>query len=121
MTASQARVSGIIDALDESTTREKLLKWIKCVASAKELGHFKLLLIGQPEYEFISNFPLLIGEENCIPLEKSKKVSADIYSYSEGRLQQLEFTRNNLPAELNKKNSRQNGGRCWRHVSVCST
>ncbi|KAH8659525.1 Pfs, NACHT and ankyrin domain protein, partial [Ilyonectria robusta] len=85
MLAIQKRVSVVLDALDESTTRGELLLWMKDVASRPELGHVQLLYTGRPESEFLRGISPLIGEENCLLLNK-QAVNADIRSYVTAQL-----------------------------------
>jgi len=76
MLVVQKKVSIVLDALDESKTREALLGWIKDVVSRSELGHI-LLCTGRPESEFLCDIPLSIGEQNYLPLDK-EAINADI-------------------------------------------
>lgn len=85
MLAAQKRVSVVLDALDESTTRGELLLWMKDVASRPELGHVQLLYTGRPESEFLRGIPPLIGKENCLSLDK-QAVNVDIQSYVTAQL-----------------------------------
>ncbi|KND87409.1 hypothetical protein TOPH_07929, partial [Tolypocladium ophioglossoides CBS 100239] len=70
----------ILDALDESTTRAELLLWIRGFTSRPELDHVQLLYTSRPELEFQRNIPKLIGEGNCLILDKHA-INADIRSY----------------------------------------
>ncbi|KAF5972070.1 Pfs, NACHT ankyrin domain-containing protein [Fusarium bulbicola] len=79
------RVSIVLDALDESTTRSELLRWIKDVVSRPELRHVQLICTGRPELEFLREIPSLIGEDNCLALDK-ESVNADIRSYVKAQL-----------------------------------
>ena len=85
MFAIQKRVCIVLDALDESTTRGELISWIRDLASRPELGHVQLLCTGRPESEFLRDLPLLMGEQNCLSLDK-EAVNADIRSYVEAQL-----------------------------------
>ncbi|KAH7112282.1 hypothetical protein B0J13DRAFT_461448, partial [Dactylonectria estremocensis] len=87
MLAVQKRVSVVLDALDESTTRGELLLWMKDVISRPELGHIQLLYTGRPESEFLRDISRLIGKENCLLLNK-KAINADIRSYVTAQLSQ---------------------------------
>jgi hypothetical protein len=87
MLAVQKKGSIVLDALDESTTRDELLLWMKDVVSRPELGDVQLICTGRPEPEFMRNIPSLIGEENCLALDK-KSVNADIRSYIAAQLSQ---------------------------------
>jgi hypothetical protein len=66
----QKKISIVLDALDESKTRNNVLLWIKGVVSRQELGYIKLLCTGRPESEFLRDIPPLIGKENCLALNK---------------------------------------------------
>ncbi|KAI8665751.1 NACHT domain-containing protein [Fusarium sp. Ph1] len=87
MLAVQKKVSIVLDALDESTTRGELLLWIKDVVSKPELRHVQLICTGRPEPEFMRGIPSLIGEDNCLALDKDS-VNADIRSYVAAQLSQ---------------------------------
>ncbi|EXL65189.1 hypothetical protein FOPG_18575 [Fusarium oxysporum f. sp. conglutinans race 2 54008] len=73
----------IIDALDECTAREKLLQWLKDLASRKA----QLIVTGRPEVEFQSAIPRSFGKRNCVQLDKNV-VNGDIRSYVESTLEQ---------------------------------
>ena len=77
----------VLDALDESTTRDELRLRMKDVVSRPDLGHVQLICTGRPEPEFMRHIPSLIGEENCLALDK-KSVDADIRSYVAAQLSQ---------------------------------
>ncbi|KAK9438543.1 Pfs, NACHT and Ankyrin domain protein [Metarhizium brunneum] len=77
----------VLDALDESTTRDELRLRMKDVVSRPDLGHVQLICTGRPEPEFMRDIPSLIGEENCLALNK-KSVNADIRSYVAAQLSQ---------------------------------
>ena len=79
------KVSIVLDALDESTTRDKLLLWIKKVVSKPELGYVQLIYTSRPEAEFLRDIPTLIDNENCLALDK-QAVNADIQSYVKAQL-----------------------------------
>lgn len=87
MLAVQKKVSIVLDALDESTTRDKLLSWIKAVVSSRELRHVQLICTSRPETEFLHDIPSSIGEENHFALDK-QAVNADIRSYVIAQLSQ---------------------------------
>ncbi|EFY96510.1 Pfs, NACHT and Ankyrin domain protein [Metarhizium robertsii ARSEF 23] len=90
----------VLDALDESTTRGELLLWMKDVISRPELGDVQLICTGRPEPEFIRNIPSLIGEENCLALDK-ESVNADIRSYVAAQLlQRPDFRDKRLSQDL---------------------
>ena len=85
MLTIQKHVYIVLDALDESTTRGELISWIKDMASRPELGHVQLLCTGRAESEFLRDLPLLVGEQNCLSLDK-QAVNTDIRSYVEAQL-----------------------------------
>ncbi|KAH7196238.1 hypothetical protein BKA60DRAFT_625831 [Fusarium oxysporum] len=76
----------VLDGLDESTTRVELLKWMKDVISTPELGHVRLVATGRPEAEFQREIPHLIGQNNCLLLDKDA-INTDIRSYVMARLE----------------------------------
>ncbi|KAH7200913.1 hypothetical protein BKA60DRAFT_601085 [Fusarium oxysporum] len=83
MIQSAGKVFIIIDALDECTTRQELLHWIRGLA----YSNCQLLVTGRPEVEFQREIPRLLDEHNCVLLEK-QAVNADIRSYVEVTLEQ---------------------------------
>jgi len=88
----QKRVSIVLDALDESTSRDDIFKWIENIISRPELAHVQLLYTSRPESEFLRRIPSLIGEEACLPLNK-QAVNSDIRSWvSEQLSQRRDFT-----------------------------
>lgn len=87
MLAAQKKVFIVLDALDESTTREDIILWLQDLACRPELGHIQLLYTSRPESEFQRDIPSLIGEQNCLPLEK-QAVNADIRSWVKAQLSQ---------------------------------
>ncbi|KAK9445083.1 Pfs, NACHT and Ankyrin domain protein [Metarhizium brunneum] len=87
MLAVQKKGSIVLDALDESTTRDELLRWMKDIISRPELSDVQLICTGRPEPDFRGNIPSLIGEENCLALDK-ESVNADIRSYVAAQLSQ---------------------------------
>ncbi|KAI2766184.1 hypothetical protein DTO012A8_8597 [Penicillium roqueforti] len=87
MLVAQKKVSIVLDALDESRTREAVLKWIKDMVLSPELVHVQLLLTGRPESEFLRDIPPLIGRQNCLPLDK-QAVNSDIRSWVTAQLSQ---------------------------------
>ncbi|KAH0595471.1 hypothetical protein MHUMG1_06646 [Metarhizium humberi] len=103
MLAAQKKASIILDALDESTTRRKLLLWIKDIVSRPQLSDIQLICTARPETEFIREIPLLIGEENCLTLDK-ESVNADIRSYVAAQLSQRpDFRNKSLSPDLLEK------------------
>ncbi|KAJ4034152.1 hypothetical protein NW758_011110 [Fusarium oxysporum] len=94
------KVSIVLDALDESTTRGELLLWIKDVVSSQELRHVQLICTGRPEAEFLRDIPSLIGDENRLALDK-QAVNADIRSYVTAQLsQRRDFQNKRLSQDL---------------------
>ncbi|KAF9773990.1 hypothetical protein IL306_008082 [Fusarium sp. DS 682] len=83
MIQTAGKVFIIIDALDECTTREELLNWIRGLASSNA----QLLATGRPEAEFQREIPRLLDKRNCVLLDK-QAVNADIRSYVEATLEQ---------------------------------
>ncbi|CAG8899339.1 unnamed protein product [Penicillium salamii] len=57
MLVAQRKVYIVLDALDESKTREDVLEWIRDMVSRPELVHVQLLLTGRPESEFLRDIP----------------------------------------------------------------
>lgn len=109
MLVDQEGVSIVLDALDESTTREAILLWIKDLVSRSDLGHVQLLCTGRPESEFLHNIPPLIGQQNCIPLEK-QAVNADIQSWVTAQLsQRRDFQEKPLSQDILKEIQRKVG------------
>ena len=100
MLVVQKKVSIVLDALDESTTRNELLLWIKVIVSRPELGHVQLICTSRPEAEFLRDIPLLIGKGNCLALDK-QAVNADIRSYVTAQLSQRhDFREKRLSQDL---------------------
>jgi hypothetical protein len=96
----QRKVLIVLDALDESKTRDDVLLWIKDVVSRPELVHVQLLCTSRPESEFLRHIPPLIGKENCLPLDK-QAVDSDIRSWVTAQLsQRREFTEKSLSQDL---------------------
>lgn len=87
MIAGQKKVTIVLDALDESTTRDEVIHWIEIVASSTDLSHVQLLCTSRPETEFIRAIPPLIGEQNCLSLDK-QAINADIRAFVIAELQQ---------------------------------
>ncbi|KAK7398509.1 hypothetical protein QQX98_012117 [Neonectria punicea] len=100
MLAVQKEVSIVLDALDESKTREAVLLWIKDVVSTPELVHVQLIYTSRPEPEFMREIPSLIGEEHCLALDK-RAVNADIRLWVTAQLhQRREFLEKLLSEDL---------------------
>ena len=94
------KVSIVLDALDESTTRGELLLWMKDIVSRPELGHVQLICTSRPEAEFLRDIPMLIRDENSLALDK-EAVNADIRSYVAAQLsQRREFRDKPLSQDL---------------------
>jgi hypothetical protein len=109
MFAVQKKVAVVLDALDESTTRGELLLWMNDVVSRPEMGDVQLICISRPEPEFVRDIPSLIGEENCLALDKNS-VNADIRSYvAAQRLQRREFRDQRLSQNLFERIRRKVG------------
>lgn len=100
MLAVQNKVFIILDALDESTTRNKVLQWIEDIVSKPELVHVQLIFTGRPEFEFQQHIPTLIGKQNCLPFDK-QTVNSDIRSWVTAQLaQRRDFTEKSLSHDL---------------------
>lgn len=109
MLVVQRKVSIVLDALDESKTREAVLLWIKDVVSRPELGHIQLLCTSRPESEFLRDIPPVIGMQNCLPLEK-QAVNADIRSWVTAQLsQRRDFQEKPLSQDIRKGIQRKVG------------
>ncbi|KAM6529613.1 hypothetical protein FALCPG4_007743 [Fusarium falciforme] len=83
MTQITGKVAVILDALDECTTREELLPWMRGFAS----GNAQLIVTGRPEADFQREIPRFFDERNCVLLDK-RAVNADIRSYVMATLEQ---------------------------------
>ncbi|KAL8340704.1 hypothetical protein RB601_006684 [Gaeumannomyces tritici] len=112
MLVAQREVFIVLDALDESTTgKGMLLSWIKDLRVRTELQHVRLIFTSRPEPEFEQSMPDLIGEENCVPLNKTK-VNADIRSYIAAKLTgPTDFVIGRLPEHLVDSITREVGDR----------
>ncbi|KAK1971909.1 ankyrin [Colletotrichum sublineola] len=80
MLATSTEVCIVLDALNESTSRRELLKWIEDVAARPDLAHVQLLCTARPEPEFLVRFDRMMGKESCISLDKTA-VNTDIQAY----------------------------------------
>ncbi|KAK4220464.1 nucleoside phosphorylase domain-containing protein, partial [Podospora fimiseda] len=90
----------VLDALDESTTRVKLLEWMDGLVSRPELGDIQLICTSRPEHEFMRDIPSFIGEGNCLALDK-ESVNADIRSYITAQIsKRRDFLNKNLSQDL---------------------
>ncbi|KAJ6006651.1 Pfs NACHT and Ankyrin domain protein [Penicillium sp. IBT 35674x] len=100
MLEAQRRVYIVLDAIDESKTRNDIVLWIEHAMSKPELVHVQLLYTSRPESEFLRHFPRLIGQQNCLPLDKNA-VNSDIRSWVSAQLsQRRDFTDKPLSREL---------------------
>ena len=107
MLVEQRKVYIVLDALDESKTRDTVFEWIRDMVSRPELVHVQLFLTGRPESEFLRDIPPLIGEQNSLGLDE-KAVNSDIRSWVTAQLsRRRDFTEKslsqNLVEEIRKK------------------
>ncbi|CAI4215947.1 unnamed protein product [Parascedosporium putredinis] len=77
--SQKKKTSIVMDALDESETRDDLVQWMKDVIFTPELDHVQLIYTNRPEPEFVRDIPSLIGEENRLALDK-QSINIDIRS-----------------------------------------
>jgi hypothetical protein len=104
----QRQVLIVLDALDESKTRDEVLLWIKDVVARPDLAHVQLLYTSRPESEFLRYIPHLIGKQNCLPLDK-QAINSDIRSWVTTQLsRRRDFTEKPLSQDLLE--------RIWRKV-----
>jgi hypothetical protein len=102
MLAAQSKIYIILDALDESTTRDDIILWIKDVVARPDLVHVQLLCTSRPESEFLRHIPTLIGEQNCLTLDE-QAVDSDIRLWVTSQLSQCrDFTEKSLSQDLVK-------------------
>jgi hypothetical protein len=101
MLTSCGRVAIVLDALDESTTRNELLGWIQRIATNTEFVDVQLLLTARPESIFLQKITLIIGSQSCLELNE-QSVDADIISYVTAELKQPRFKDMCLPQDLLK-------------------
>jgi Cdc6-like AAA superfamily ATPase len=95
-----SRVHILLDALDESTTRDELLSWMETVASAPELERVHLVFTSRHEKEFRRRIPQFMGADYCLELDK-EAVDEDIQSYIAAELaQRRDFRDKRLPQDL---------------------
>ncbi|KAK7210155.1 hypothetical protein V2G26_017333 [Clonostachys chloroleuca] len=107
MLAAQEQVVIVLDALDESTSRDELLRWIKDTVSRQDLSHVQLFCTSRPESEFRCDMPFLMGEENSFALDK-QSVNADIRSYVTAQLsERRDFRDKRLSPEIRDKIQRK--------------
>lgn len=88
MMQATKRIVILLDALDECLEGRELLQWIKeiMLASTTVLGNVQVIATGRPEHYLQQNLLALLGEENCLPLNK-ESVDNDIHSYIKARLE----------------------------------
>jgi hypothetical protein len=77
------KVAVILDALDECTTREEFLPWMRGFAS----GNAQLIVTSRPEADFQREIPRFFDKRNCVVLD-NRAVNADIRSYVMAELEQ---------------------------------
>ncbi|KAK2030818.1 purine and uridine phosphorylase, partial [Colletotrichum zoysiae] len=100
MLATSTGVCIVLDALDESTSRLELLKWMEDIVARPDLGHVQLLCTARPEPEFLVRFDRMMGKESWISLDR-KAVNTDIREYVAGQLAtRWEFQQKNLSQDL---------------------
>ncbi|KAJ6118794.1 NACHT nucleoside triphosphatase [Penicillium samsonianum] len=100
MLAVQRKVSIVLDALDESKTKDNVLLWIKDMMSRPSLVHIQLLYTSRPESEFLRYIPPSIGEQSCLILDK-QAVNSDIRSWVTAQLaQRRDFVEKPLSQDL---------------------
>ncbi|KAF9874739.1 ankyrin repeat protein [Colletotrichum karsti] len=110
MLAASTGVCVVLDALDESTTRRELLKWLEDVAARPDLGHVQLLCTARPEPEFLVRFDRMMGKESCISLDR-EAVNTDIRAYVAGQLAaRWEFQQKHLSQDLIEQIAKKVGG-----------
>jgi hypothetical protein len=96
----QKKIFIVLDALDESTSRNDILSWVENIVSRPELAHIQLLCTSRPESEFLRRIPILIGEEGCLPINE-QAVNSDIRSWVTAQLSQRhEFREKRLSQDL---------------------
>jgi hypothetical protein len=111
MLVVQNKIYIILDALDESTTRDEIILWIKDIVSQTQAIHVQLLYTSRSESEFMRHIPPLIGKQNCLPLDK-QAVNSDIRLWVTAQLsRQRDFTERSLPQELVKEIQEKVGNR----------
>ncbi|KAL6904045.1 hypothetical protein GGI43DRAFT_432684 [Trichoderma evansii] len=85
------RIFILLDALDECLEGRELLQWIKELMLA--FTNVQVIATGRPEHYLQQNLLVLLGEENCLPLNE-ESVDNDIRSYIKARLEEgQEFKR----------------------------
>ncbi|KAF9873860.1 pfs domain-containing protein [Colletotrichum karsti] len=97
LTAEQ-RVVILLDALDESTTRDEIISWIKRIYESLSL--VQMFYTSREEAEFMDVFPSTIRKECCLAIDKGA-TDMDVASYVSARLQtQPDFTRKRLSGDV---------------------
>jgi hypothetical protein len=81
----------LLDALDECSERRELLQWMNGLVL--DITNVQVIATGRPEHDLQQNLVPLLGEKNCLPLNK-ESVDNDIRSYIKARLEEgQEFKR----------------------------
>ncbi|KAK0262647.1 hypothetical protein LTS09_003361 [Friedmanniomyces endolithicus] len=78
------RVTIVLDALDECTTRDQLLKWIQRLM-ASEIASLKMVVTSRKVYDINLVFEKFVKEEATIPLQQHH-VDVDIRAYVHARI-----------------------------------
>lgn len=87
----QKKLVILLDALDECSERRELLQWMKELVL--DITNVQVIATGRPEHDLQHNLVSLLGEKNCLPLNK-ESVDNDIRSYIKARLEEgQEFRR----------------------------
>ncbi|KAH6688879.1 Pfs, NACHT and ankyrin domain protein [Plectosphaerella plurivora] len=95
---TQRKVSIILDALDESLKSDDLISWLTDVISNPNLKGVQSICTSRPEEYFRKTMPSVIGESNCICLDKPV-IDGDIALFVSAQLAKRKgFQR--LPREL---------------------
>lgn len=93
----------VVDALDESTTRNRVLSWIRETFCASDLGHVQMIYTSREEADFVQRLPDLIGAECCLSMDR-EMIDADIRSYVTTTIQSdTRFTDKSLSEDLIEK------------------
>lgn len=75
------KVYMVLDAMDESKERQRLVDWLrKSLAAIKNQASVKLIMTSRPEADFNGQIPSLIGRSNCVELDKTA-VNLDIGTF----------------------------------------
>ncbi|KAK0355679.1 hypothetical protein LTR02_006900 [Friedmanniomyces endolithicus] len=78
------RVTIALDALDECTTRDELLKWIQQLIASKS-GSVQMIVTSRKEYDINLVLEKFVGQEATIPLQQDD-VDVDIGAYVHARI-----------------------------------